>query len=60
MDNRATEDYLIDKRKEIETIGEEKKAIKIAKEMLADNEPIAKIIKYTALTLEQIEKLKSS
>lgn len=53
MDNRATEDYLIDKRKEIE-------AIEIAKEMLADNEPIAKIIKYTALTLEQIEKLKSS
>ena len=53
MDNRSTEDYLIDKRKEIE-------AIEIAKEMLADNEPIAKIIKYTALTLEQIEKLKSS
>ena len=32
----------------------------MAKEMLADNEPIAKIIKYTSLTHEQIEKLKSS
>ena len=32
----------------------------MAKEMLADNEPIAKIIKYTGLTLEQIKKLKSS
>ncbi len=32
----------------------------MAKEMLVDNEPIAKIIKYTGLTFEQIKKLKSS
>ncbi len=41
-----------------EARGEEKKALEMAKEMLADNEPIAKIIKYTGLTLEQIEDLK--
>ena len=38
-------------------IGEEKKALEMAKEMLADNEPIAKITKYTSLTHEQIEKM---
>jgi predicted transposase/invertase (TIGR01784 family) len=43
-----------------EARGEEKKAIEMAKGMLTDNEPIAKIIKYTGLALEQIEKLKSS
>ncbi len=37
--------------------GQEKKAIEIAKEMLADNEPIEKIVKYTKLSIEEIEKL---
>ena len=30
----------------------------MAKEMLQDNEPIEKIIKYTKLSKEEIEKLK--
>ncbi|WP_342267814.1 hypothetical protein [Candidatus Tisiphia endosymbiont of Empis tessellata] len=37
--------------------GQEKKAIEIAKKMLADNEPIEKIVKYTKLSIEEIEKL---
>ncbi|WP_341748996.1 MULTISPECIES: Rpn family recombination-promoting nuclease/putative transposase [unclassified Candidatus Tisiphia] len=41
-----------------EARGEERKAIIVAKEMLIDNEPIEKIVKYTKLTLEEIEKLK--
>ncbi len=36
----------------------EKRNIEIAKSMLADNEPDEKIVKYTSLTLEQIEKLR--
>ncbi|WP_395476418.1 hypothetical protein [Rickettsia endosymbiont of Pantilius tunicatus] len=35
-----------------------KKAAEIAKEMLIYNEPIEKIIKYTKLSTEEIEKLK--
>lgn len=38
--------------------GEEKKAIAMAKEMLINNEPIEKIVKYTKLTIEKIEQLK--
>ena len=37
--------------------GEKNKAIAIVKEMKADNEPIEKIIKYSGLSKEQIEKL---
>ena len=37
---------------------ERKKAIEIAKEMLNDGEPIEKIIKYSKLTKDEIEKLK--
>ncbi|WP_266105178.1 PD-(D/E)XK nuclease family transposase [Rickettsia bellii] len=37
---------------------EMKKAAEIAKEMLIYNEPIEKIIKYTKLSTEEIEKLK--
>ena len=47
-------------REEGIAIGEEKKALAMAKEMLSDNEPVAKIIKYTGLTIQHIEKLKSS
>lgn len=38
--------------------GEERKAIAMAKEMLIDNEPMERIVKYTKLTLEEIDKLK--
>ncbi len=38
--------------------GEVKKAERVAKEMLKDNEPIIKIIKYTGLTEKEIKELK--
>jgi predicted transposase/invertase (TIGR01784 family) len=38
---------------------EENKAKKIARIMLADNEPIEKIVKYTGLTEEQVEALRN-
>ena len=38
--------------------GKEEKAIEIAKEMLKDNEPIEKIIKYSKLSREEILKIK--
>ncbi|ABV79687.1 hypothetical protein [Rickettsia bellii] len=44
--------------KRAEERGEEKRNIEIAKEMLIDNEPIEKIVKYTKLKKEEIEKLK--
>ena len=37
--------------------GEQKQKIAIAKEMKADNEPIDKIMRYTGLSREEIEKL---
>ncbi len=37
--------------------GEKKKALEIAKEMLKDNEPIEKIIKYSKLSREEILKI---
>ncbi|MGX6959679.1 MAG: PD-(D/E)XK nuclease family transposase [Rickettsia endosymbiont of Pentastiridius leporinus] len=48
-------DYLIS----AEEKGEENKAFKMARKMLIDNEPIEKIIKYTDLSIEEIEKLKA-
>ena len=39
--------------------GEIKKAVKVAKEMLKDNEPVGKIIKYTGLTEKEINELKN-
>lgn len=47
-------------KEEGKKIGENKKAIEIAKEMLLDNEPIEKIIKYSKLTKDEIEKLRNS
>ena len=44
-------------REEGETKGETKKAIEVAIQMLKDEEPIEKIIKYTGLTRDEIEKL---
>lgn len=46
-------------KKEGEAIGQQKEKIEIAKSMLQDNEPIEKIIKYTGLTADEIEKIKS-
>ena len=40
--------------------GEEKKAIEMARKMLAKGKPTEEIIEFTGLTLEQIKKLKSS
>jgi len=68
MDNRAADDYIRDKRQEIEARGkaegkaegETKKAIEIAKKMLIKGKDIAEIIEFTDLSKEQIEKLKSS
>lgn len=37
--------------------GKQEERIEIAREMKKDNEPLEKIIKYTGLTREQIEKL---
>jgi predicted transposase/invertase (TIGR01784 family) len=51
-------DYLVSAEEKGIEKGEEKKAIAMAKEMLVDNEPIEKIVKYTKLTLEEIETLK--
>ena len=64
MDNRAADDYIRDKRQEIEARGkaegETKKAIEIAKKMLIKGKDIAEIIEFTDLSTEQIQKLKSS
>lgn len=38
--------------------GEKKKSIEIAKEMLKEKMPIDKIMKFTGLTEEEIEKIK--
>jgi len=38
--------------------GEKEKAIMVAKNMLKDGEPIEKIVKYTGLSMEEMEKLK--
>lgn len=43
-----------------EARGEEKKALEMVKKMLIKNMPIDEIIELTGLTIEQIEKLKSS
>jgi len=68
MDNKAADDYIRDKRQEIENKareegkarGEERKAIEMAKKMLIKGKDIAGIVEFTDLTKEQIEKLKSS
>ena len=39
--------------------GDLDRAIKVAKEMLADGMPVDKICKYTELSVEQIEALKA-
>ncbi len=50
-------DYLVAAIEKGEAKGEAKKAIVMAKEMLVNNEPIEKIMKYTGLTKEALEKL---
>lgn len=44
--------------KDVERITEMRNSIEIAKRMLDDGEPIEKIVKYTNLSIDQIEKLK--
>ena len=39
--------------------GKLSKAVKVAKEMLLDNEPIEKIVRYTQLSVAQVENLKN-
>lgn len=46
--------------KEIREEEKERREIQMALEMLEDKEPIEKIVKYSHLTVEQIEKLKNS
>ena len=41
-------------------IGQKKARLSVAEEMLNDNQPLIKIIKYTGLTQEQIASLKPS
>ncbi|WP_342169812.1 Rpn family recombination-promoting nuclease/putative transposase [Rickettsia endosymbiont of Seladonia tumulorum] len=55
MDNLAVEEQKI---MDAEARGGYGKAINIAKEMLANNEPLERIIKYTKLSKEEIEELK--
>ncbi|MBO1308796.1 hypothetical protein JZO70_21670 [Enterococcus sp. 669A] len=40
-------------------VGREEEKIEVAVSMLDDNEPIEKIVKYTGLTAEQIEKIRN-
>ncbi len=60
----GTEEYLLQKREaegiqkgiqKGEAIGRHDEALEIAREMLADQQPIDKIIKYTKLSIEEIE-----
>jgi len=37
--------------------GEKQKAIEMARMMKADNEPLEKIMRYTCLTLDEIQKI---
>ena len=60
MDNRAADDYIRDKRQEIEARGKAERDIEIAKKMLIKGKDIAEIIEFTDLSTEQIQKLKSS
>nr|WP_162988675.1 hypothetical protein [Pedobacter schmidteae] len=54
----GTEEYLLQKRTaEGKALGRHEEALEIAREMLADNFPIAQIIKYTKLTKSEIETL---
>jgi len=54
----AREEGLMEGREAGREEGREQRAIEIAKEMILAGEPIEKIIRFTGLTLEQIEKLK--
>ena len=57
---RAIEKYEMDRGSEIATamhMGERKKAIETAKNMLSDNLPIDVVAKYTGLSIEEIKSL---
>ena len=54
----AREEGLMEGREAGREEGREQREIEIAKEMIRAGEPVEKIIRFTGLTLEQIEKLK--
>jgi hypothetical protein len=54
MDSMKGRDYLIS----AEARGKAEEKLEIAKEMLLEGEPMEKIIKFTKLTKEEIERLK--
>ncbi|WP_316788770.1 Rpn family recombination-promoting nuclease/putative transposase [Pedobacter frigoris] len=53
-DNKNVMDFAV---AQAEQKGERKKAVDMALEMLADHEPVEKIMRYTKLSLEEIENL---
>ena len=57
-DNKNVRDYEVSKgREEGREEGLHKKALEIAKEMLAEGEPLERIVKYTKLSIEEIRAL---
>ena len=58
-DEYLKRDYFEDGLAVGEARGEAQKAVSVAKNMMADNEPIEKIIRYTGLTRTEIESLRS-
>ena len=58
MDSMKGRDYLISAEEKGEARGKAEEKLEIAKEMLLDGEPMEKIIKFTKLTKEEIERLK--
>lgn len=58
QDERGRLDYALEKGKQIGLVeGEKKKALEMARAMKKNNEPVDKIIQYTGLSKEEIEKL---
>ena len=58
MDSMKGRDYLISAEEKGEARGKAEEKLEIAKEMLLEGEPMEKIIKFTKLTKEEIERLK--
>lgn len=53
-DNKNVLDYAV---AQAEQKGEHKKAVEMARQMLAEKEPLDKIVRYTKLTIEEIGSL---
>ena len=61
-DNKNVRDYEVSKgreegREQGREEGVHKKALEMAKEMLAEGEPLERIVKYTKLSIEEIRAL---